>query len=320
MAATTLSKLGRAVVEPSFAIRSMWRRITERVDTTWFPYFERIGIHTKKVHFYSPIPDTRTLPSELWDRRSKTPGVDMRLDSQTQLATELGLRYRSEFAEFPFETDGDPQHFYLDNGMYGCVDAELLHGLIRRERPKRIVEIGSGFTTLIASRALSRNAAEGFPGAITSIEPFPRAFLAGLPHVTEIRRQPVQEVPLSEFEELASGDILFIDSTHVAKVGSDVCYEFLEIIPRLKPGVLVHVHDIFFPEEYPRQWIMENHYFWNEQYVLQAFLAFNTAFEVIWSGRYMHVTNPEVLERAFPSYPSRASFNFPGSFWMRRIG
>lgn len=319
MATTTLSKLGRAVVEPSFAIRSAWRRITDRVDTTWFPYFERIGIHTKKVHFYSPIPDTRNLPSDIWERRSEIPGVDLQLERQVGLAEDLGHRFRAEFEEFPLESDGNPQHFYLHNNMYGCVDAEVLHGMIRSARPKRIVEIGSGFSTLVASGALARNADDGYRGVITCVEPFPRPFLEGLPHVDQIIRQPVQQVPLSVFTELNEGDILFIDSTHVAKVGSDVCYEFFEILPRLRPGVLVHVHDVFFPEEYPRRWIMKDHYFWNEQYVLQAFLSFNTAFQVVWCGRYMHTYRPDVLELAFPSYPANATYNFPASFWMRRV-
>src|SRR3954465_2154096 len=105
MAATTLSKLGRAVTEPSWALRSAWRRITDRVDTTWFPYFERIGIHAKKVHFYSPIPDTRTLSGQLWNQRSAIPGVDFRLDQQVALAEELGRKYRAEFERFPIESD-----------------------------------------------------------------------------------------------------------------------------------------------------------------------------------------------------------------------
>jgi len=319
MTATTLSKLGRAITEPSFAVRAAWRRITERVDTTWFPYLERVGIHAKKVHFYSPIPDTRALPAELWDRRSELPSLSLNLDAQVALADELGRKFRSEFETFPLEPDANAQRFFLRNGMYESVDAEVLYGIVRHFHPRRVIEIGSGFSTLLFSAAISRNQALGFPGSITSIEPFPREFLRGLPHLERIITKPVQQVPVSEFESLGEGDILFVDSTHVAKVGSDVCYEFLELIPRLKPGVLVHVHDVFFPEEYPRRWIMKDHYFWNEQYLLQAFLAFNTAFEVVWAGRYMHVNRPDALERAFPSYPRHASDNFPASFWMRRV-
>jgi predicted O-methyltransferase YrrM len=318
MAATTLSKLGRAIVEPSFAVRAVWRRVTERVDTVWFPYFERVGIHTKKVHFYSPIPDTRSLPAELWERRSALAGIDFDLERQVELAESLA-RFGEEFKQFPVESDGHPQHFYLRNGMYESVDAEVLYGMVRQGRPKRIIEIGSGFSTLLASSALARNAAEGVPGSIVSIEPYPRDFLHGVPHLDEIIERPVQDVPLSEFESLGDGDILFIDSSHVAKVGSDVCYELLEIVPRLRPGVLVHVHDIFFPEEYPRYWIMERHYFWNEQYLLQAFLAFNNSFETIWCGRYMHLMRPDVLQRAFPTYPRHTGPQFPSSFWMRRV-
>jgi hypothetical protein len=126
----------------------------------------------------------------------------------------------------------------------------------------------------------------------------------------------VQEVAMAEFEALNAGDILFIDSTHVARTGSDVVHEYLEILPRLRPGVLVHIHDIFLPFEYPRDWIMEARFFWNEQYLLQALLAHSRAFEVIWPGYLMHRERPEVLAGAFPAYD--AARHRPSSWWMVR--
>lgn len=313
-----LAKLGRSVSDPKWLAGALWRRVTERIDGPWFPYLERVGIHARKVHFYSPIPDTRSLPADLWRTRSSLPGVDLRLDAQIVLAEQMARAYSQEFAAFPLNPTDERQRFYLLNNMYGSVDAEVLYGIIRSTKPRRVVEIGSGFSTLLMSAALERNRAEGSHGEITAIEPFPRDFLPGLPSLAQLIRTPVQQVPLSFFESLDAGDVLFIDSSHVAKVGSDVCYELLEIVPRLRPGVLVHIHDIFFPEEYPRSWIMERHYFWNEQYLLRAFLAFNRAFEVLWAGRAMHVHHPEVLARSFPSYPQHAADNFPSSFWMRR--
>jgi len=112
------------------------------------------------------------------------------------------------------------------------------------------------------------------------------------------------------------GDILFIDSSHVLKVGGDVQYEYLEILPRLKRGVVVHVHDIFLPGEYPNEWVREEHVFWNEQYLLQAFLSFNDSFEVLWAGSFMHRKHPEKLAECFPGYHPASCH--PGSFWMRK--
>jgi hypothetical protein len=165
--------------------------------------------------------------------------------------------------------------------------------------------------------AARRNGAEGHVRAeVVACEPYPEeVLLRGLDGLT-LRQTIVQEIPLSEFESLQANDILFIDSSHVLKIGSDVQYEFLEVIPRLRPGVIVHVHDIFLPAEYPRPWVMDQLRFWTEQYLLQAFLAFNDTFEILWAGSYMHLTHPERLERAFRSY--RRTTRWPGSFWMRR--
>jgi hypothetical protein len=123
-------------------------------------------------------------------------------------------------------------------------------------------------------------------------------------------------LPWSRFSQLRANDILFIDSSHVLKIGSDVQYEILSILPRLAEGVLVHLHDIFLPGEYPKHWVLDEHRFWNEQYVLHAFLCFNQRFQVVWAGSFMHTKHPELLEAAFRSYV-RAS-RWPGSFWMLR--
>lgn len=122
---------------------------------------------------------------------------------------------------------------------------------------------------------------------------------------------------MSVFKELGENDILFIDSSHVLKIGSDVQYEYNEILPRLNKGVLIHVHDIFLPLEYPETWVRQSHRFWTEQYLLQAFLAYNSAFKVLWAGHYMHWKYPDLLEKAFRTY--NREITGPGSFWMRKI-
>jgi hypothetical protein len=126
----------------------------------------------------------------------------------------------------------------------------------------------------------------------------------------------VQDVDLTLFESLGENDVLFIDSSHVLHVDSDVRFLFLEVLPNLQPGVVVHVHDIFLPDHYPRQWVVEEHRFWTEQYLLQAFLAFNPSFEILWAGSYMRARHAERLREAFASYDSSV---WPGSFWFRRL-
>ena len=123
---------------------------------------------------------------------------------------------------------------------------------------------------------------------------------------------------MSEFLSLEENDILFIDSSHVLRIGGDVRYEYLEILPRLNRGVIVHAHDIFCPAEYPRQWVLEHYHFWTEQYLLQAFLTFNDSFEVLWGSSYMHINHPDKLEAAFSSYGR--DVESPSSFWMRKTG
>ena len=121
---------------------------------------------------------------------------------------------------------------------------------------------------------------------------------------------------METFTSLRENDILFIDSSHVCKIGSDVQFEFLEILPRLAPGVVVHVHDIFLPFEYPKTWVKDWHRFWNEQYLLQAFLCGNREFEVLWAGAWMQHRHPDLVEKSFPSFS--ANRNQMASFWIRR--
>ena len=169
--------------------------------------------------------------------------------------------------------------------------------------------------------ALDLNKAEGSPGTLTAIEPYPHAFVkdAITAHAdATLVDEQVQGVPMDTFSSLGENDILFIDSSHVLKIGSDVQYEFLEVLPRLRPGVLVHVHDIFLPGEYPKDWVYgDEHRFWNEQYLLQAFLTDNAHVEVVWASNWMHRRHPDELEKALESYDRNT--RFPGSFWFRRV-
>jgi len=151
---------------------------------------------------------------------------------------------------------------------------------------------------------------------LIAIEPYPNEVLRrGFPGLSRLIPRKVEEVDLSQFDELKQNDILFIDSSHVLRIGNDVQYEYLEVLPRINKGIIIHIHDIFLPMEYPKNWVLKMHRFWSEQYLLQAFLAFNSAFEILWAGSYMHLRHPDQLEKAFSSYNRDAVWatNVPGA-------
>jgi hypothetical protein len=278
-----------------------------------FRRFEALGIHVTPNHFYQPIPDTRMLKDQLWVEPSALPGISLDEERQLGLLGELHA-WSKEYDDLLENGSG----WYVNgNGFFDGVDAAIYYALIRQRKPKRIVEIGAGYSTYVAGLAADVNANEGNPCKITAIEPYPRPELSDtMPGSPRILTSPVNDVSLDEFDALQTNDILFIDSSHVARIGSDVNREILEIVPRLNSGVLVHFHDIYLPYEYPRQWVMNELRFWNEQYMLQAFLSCNTEFEVLWSGYAMHRKRLSALKDAVASHHKHEIP--PGSFWIRR--
>jgi Methyltransferase domain len=266
-------------------------------------------------NYYSPIPDLSALPSDIWRRRSELYGVQ--LDPVGGI--EFVERELAPFiAELDIQTDdpGRPGVFFLNNSGFESVDAELLYGMIRSTRPKQVVELGSGYTTLLINMAVRRNAEEGMPTQHLAYDPYPREHVLGghVPEPTRLETVSATDVPLTTFTQLEAGDVLFVDTTHTVKLGSDVNFIMLDVLPRLKTGVLVHFHDIFLPWEYPRLWFEEMQYYWAEQYLLQAFLAFNEAFEILVPAHAISRAYPDRLARIVPSFKNGV---MPGSFWLR---
>lgn len=267
-------------------------------------------------HFYSPMYDTRELATErerLWPSAPRdTPGIDWRADAQLELCrTVFAGQDKFEFIDEPSD---DPTEYHAGNDQYPPLDAWVLSGILEHARPARMIEIGSGFSTLIAARTNR----ERLGGAmeLTCVEPYPRQFLIdGVPGVTQLRTEKIQDVPLELFAQLSAGDVLFVDTAHTVKTGGDVVWIFHEIIPRLAEGVLIHIHDFFVPGEYPEPWVMEG-WGWNESYLVRSFLSFNNAFEVVWAQQYMLYNHLEELRAAFPGLaryvPSGAAL------WLRR--
>ena len=289
------------------------------LDPRYFELWEKNGFHITPNHFSSPIPEVSALQNDLWAQPSELPGVNINEAGQLQLLSSFSASFKDEYESFPRQKTDVPYQYYVHNVWFDTVDGEILYCMVRHFKPARIIEIGSGNSTYLSAQALLRNSEEGGrQGELIACEPYPNEVLkAGFPGLTRLLTTEVEKLPLSDFEKLQENDILFIDSSHILRIGGDVYYEFLEILPRLKKGVVVHIHDIFSPSEYPREWVMDEHTFCTEQYLLQAFLAFNDSFEVLWGGHYMHLNHPDKLEKAFSSY--RREGKSPRSFWIRRI-
>jgi hypothetical protein len=272
-------------------------------------------------HYYSPLPDTRELGAEprhgeVWPPRPReTPGIDWRDERQVALCRVLGNQDRLDFPEGP---TGDPAEYFVGNDQFSPFDAWLLEGMLRHLGPRRLVEIGSGYSTLVSAR-VNRELLGGSM-TLACIEPYPRPFLVeGVEGVSELRIEKVQETPLEVFDELRDGDVLFIDTSHVAKTGSDVVWLYQEVVPRLARGVVVHIHDMFMPGEYPVKWVLDG-WAWNELYVVRAFLAFNSAFRVELGAQYLLEHHRELVLDSFPGMrEERFARPGGGSLWIRRV-
>ncbi len=326
--------------EPSHArgkVGQLLRRLREsalvsRAMVSGFRALQRLGVSVTPNHFYWPVPDIHDLESRAWAADAPPVGFDLGLERQVKWAGELAAGYHHEWS-FPDRAAG-PTEYHYNNGLFEAVDAEMAYCIVRALKPSRIIEVGGGFSTRILSAAVRANRAmDDVEGELITIEPFPSPGLQGITNLIPSR---IQEVDLDLFLSLKDGDILFLDSSHVVSVGSDVVREYLEILPRLQPGVIVHVHDIFLPSDYPRDSVISNFCFWSEQYLLQAFLTFNSRFEVLWGSSAMQHYHPEVLLANFPRWehsyrdmPKRVRQYlptsdrdrvWPSSFWIRRMG
>ncbi|GHC05662.1 hypothetical protein GCM10010080_19410 [Thermomonas carbonis] len=269
-------------------------------------------------HYYLPLPDAKDLASQ---RETELIGCDFDADACFAFHAEHVARYDPEFRQFPNSGPASVDDYHLVNGTFMALDGNMYYGLIRALAPARIIEIGSGNSTKLACAAIRRNVAEGrVASTLTCIEPFHTEVLEGLPEVSRILRSYVQDVAMDEFTSLEAGDILFIDSTHTVRPGGDVWWEICEILPRLNPGVLVHIHDISLPQPYPSR-TLDNHWYWMEQYMLQAFLSFNRRYSVVWAGNFLMLKAPARMTSLFGEEYSamRAAYpdSEPASLWLR---
>lgn len=272
-------------------------------------------------HYYSPIPSRKELrrdQARIFDRSLRElPGIELDDAGQVALLERLGELY----PEQPFPVRAGPHtRYHLDNSWFAGADGLLLHLMIRQAAPRRVVEIGSGFSSLVMLDTNERF----FDNRIrlTFVEPNPERLLSRLrpgdARLAEVVERRVQDVDLTLFRELGAGDILFVDSSHVSKVGSDLNHLLFTVLPELAPGVLVHFHDVPYPFEYPQEWVGYG-FAWNEAYLLRAFLQYNAAFRIRLWNSYIALAHADLLEERMPLCTTGVEFGVGGSLWLERV-
>ncbi len=244
-----------------------------------------------------------------WSAPRYAHGLRLESPDYLKFLQDVGRPYRSEFAAMALHSE---RHgFPPRNGWFESLDAEVLYCMVRHFQPLRIVEIGSGFSTRLMRNAITDG---GFQTKLVSIDPEPRTDVAGFAdeHIAE----PVEALDLRLLQQLGANDILFIDSSHVISTGGDVPHLCLEVLPNLRPGVLVHFHDIFLPFEYPQSFVRGCKWGWTEQYLVCALLANNQAYKIVWPAFYMWKECPDALKQ-LASYDPQAFP--PSSLWLKKV-
>lgn len=303
MAAAVIRVLD-VVLAPILLVGLVAARILRTLGIQRTPVTRRIvdatGVLPVHDHYYQPMVRPR---QHVVGGHRELPGVDLRWDAQIELLQSL-VPHAAEFDAWLRGGTFDP-----GNGFYGRTDAAVLYAMLRTLRPRRVIEVGSGHSTRVAVAALARNAQDGAECQHRCIEPYENAWLDGLP--VDVLRQRVEDVPLGTFDGLGEGDVVFIDSSHIIRPGGDVVHLLLNVLPTLAPGVVVHVHDVFTPDDYPDDWLIRLRRLWNEQYVLEALLSGGDAYQVELAVSALWKRNPEALRAVGAEGAGSA-------FWFRR--
>lgn len=267
------------------------------------------------AHFYSPVPTKEEIRDYRNDEYS-TVGIGWNdavqlsyLNACKNIQTDLlscSIDQKNEF------------EFYWNNSSFSHSDAAFYYSLIQIKHPKKVIEVGAGNSTKLAISSLLKQESN-VSNILSIIEPYPSNELISIAkkHKVEIIERKIQDVPIEYFARLEENDILFYDGSHVSKFGSDVNHFIFNILPTLKSGVLIHIHDIFLPNELPSNWIDELNLFWNEQYVLHAFLMYNESFEIVFSSRYLATHHRKEMDEVLTA-PLKHLGNCGGSIWIRR--
>jgi predicted O-methyltransferase YrrM len=284
-------------------------RVFRHYGMQYFPVMRKLVQHTGILplnnHYYQP----QFIYSKDFDpERPRSLAIDMNITEQLQTLQALDFSGElNNFSRIPH-----PTGYYLGNGAFDEGDAELYYLMIRNKKPKRIIEIGSGHSTRVAHLALERNKAEGTTTEMTCIEPYENPWLESIPGV-KIVRSRIEETDLSLFQSLEAGDMLFIDTSHVIRPENDVLHIYFEILPVIKPGVIIHIHDIFTPRHYPQDWTHLEFRFWNEQYLLEAMLMSGDRFGILFALNHLKKTEFNTLKSVLTNITPTGN---PSSFWL----
>ena len=244
-----------------------------------------------------------------WSGARFQEGLSLNPDRYLTFLRTVCEPHRSDFAGFPDTAEAAGGEYFLRNGWFESIDAEVLYSVIRHFRPRTILEIGSGHSSRLARRAID----DGQLGTrLVCLDPSPRVEVRSC--ADEHIQSAVEDLPLSGLtQRLGANDVLFIDSSHLITTGGDVSYLYLQVLPRLSPGVLIHAHDIFLPFEYPQEFVVKERWGWNEQYLLHALLIGNSGLEIIWPSCYMWQLHRAAVQNVIPSERFSPP---PSSFWM----
>lgn len=293
-------------VLPAHALRAFLTECARNPAMT-----DRAGFHVRRMGFSEPIPDVRALNGRDFESPRWAHGLDWRDAAQEALVRQIAGRAAELDA---LEAEAAP--FRFDNGFYGGADAAALYLLLREMKPRRLVEVGSGFSTLVAQAALRRNARDGaLATEHVCLEPYPNERTAGVSDAVRFLKTPAEDAPEDVFLALRAGDVLFVDSSHVLWPFGDVPRLVLDILPRLRSGVWVHFHDIFLPWDYPRAWAIRERRIWTEQYLIEAFLSGNPHWEIALALHRRHRAEGAPLRAAGLR---DGVGHAPCAFWMRR--
>jgi len=272
--------------------------------------FLSVGVFPVCNHYYEP----QLIYSEGFDAK-KPRKLHVNFNLTGQLENLARLQYVDELKDFPVNGKVLEYTFYVNNPSFGPGDCDMYYLMIRNLKPKRVIEIGSGYSTLVAIEAVKKNRAEGYTTEMTCIEPYEMDWLEKKNEI-KVVRESVEKMDMAVFKTLQEGDILFIDSSHIIRPENDVLFEYLELLPELNKGVVIHIHDIFSPRHYRSEWLQEEFRFWNEQYLLEAFLYYNDTFEIMYTLNHLKndafAESLKVLTHLTPE-------SEPASFWMRKV-
>lgn len=271
---------------------------------------QALGINVVPTNFYSNTPTIADVEGS-FEYLPGTPPYALPLDEPAMLAELESLTpFAAEFAP-PTADPGDGGYFW-DNGLFNGSDAMAYYGYLRKLAPAAVVEIGSGFSSLVALTALKANGR----GRLTCIEPYPRDFLKGREDISLVQK-PAQQISVEFLNDtLRDGDVLFIDSTHTVKAGSDCLHIYLRLLPYLRRRLHVHVHDIHLPFGMPRDYLLHRQIHWTEQYLLLAYLLDNPKVRILFGSRYHMWRNPEALAKLNQGKAPAGG----GSFWFEYRG